>query len=155
MLTRFPLLILAAIGVMVVLSLLSEGSGVSFANEVSACDSASARNVILKTMVTDTRDAALGGKLKESAPGSPGYDMLQELRGWSATVTNIRQLNYDQANNTRYCAAQMAHRNLPVSFFMIAPMLGIRANVCQNNIRYKIEKLANGQGEYVSWTCNS
>ncbi len=154
MLTRMPLLILGIIGVIVVLSLLGDGSGASFANEVSACDAASAKNVIITTMVTNTRDSALSGKLNESVPGSPGYDVLQELGGWSATVTNIRQLNYDQANNTRYCAAQMAHENLPVTFFMMAPLLGIRANVCQNAIRCKIEKLANGQGEYVSWTCN-
>lgn len=155
MLTRLPLLILGAIGVIAVLSLLSGGTGISFANEVSACDAASATNVIIDTMVTKFRDSALNGKLKESVPGSPGYDMLQELQNWSATVTNIRQLNYDQTNNTRYCTAQMVHQNLPATFFMVAPMLGMRPNVCQNDIRYKIEKLANGQGEYVGWTCTN
>lgn len=155
MLTRLPLLILGVIGVVVIFSLLNGGSGVSFAKEVSACDAASAKNVIVKTMVTDTRESILNGRLKESVPGSPGYDMLQQLQNWSATVTNIRQRNYDQANDTRYCIAQMEHQNLPVTFFMIAPMLGIQANVCQGDIRYKIEKLTNGKGEYVSWTCSN
>ena len=153
MLTRLPLLILGIIGAIVMIALLSDGASVSLAKEVSAGDATSAQNVIIKPMVTDPRDSILNGKLKESVPGSPGYDMLQQLQNWSATVTNIRQRNYDQANDTRYCVAQMEHHNLPVTFFMIAPMLGITANICHSGIRYKIEKLANGKGEYVSWTC--
>ncbi len=44
----------------------------------------------------------------------------------------------------------MAHEKLPVTFFMMAlPLLGIRANVCQNAIRFKVEKLASSQGEYA------
>lgn len=155
MLTRLPLLILGIIGVIVMISLLSDGANVSFAKEVSACDATSAKNVIIKTMVTDTRDSILNGRLKESVPGSPGYDMIQQLKSWSAAVTNIRQRNYDKANDTRYCVAQMEHQNLPATLFMIAPMLGIRANVCQGDIRYKIERLTNGNGEYVSWTCSN
>ena len=154
MLTRLPLLILSAIGLVAIFFLLGNRRTPPFPNEGRACDAASAKNVIIKTMVTDTRDSILNGKLKESVPGSPGYDMLHQLQSWSATVTNIRQRNYDQANDTRYCVAQMEHQNLPVTFFMIAPMLGITANVCHSGIRYKIEKLANRKGEYVSWTCN-
>lgn len=153
MLNRLPLVILVFLGATVVFILVGDGGITGFPREVNACNAETTKNVIITNMVTNVKDGTSSKELSAAPIGSPAHDIIQGLRSWTATVDQIRQVRYDEKNDARYCQAVIVHRNLPAASLMAMQILGTKVNVCLERINYKIQKLANGKDEYVSWTC--
>lgn len=137
------------LGALVALSL--PGSP-AFAEEIDGCNTDRVKRIVMFGTL---------GKLKAAATqiystGSPGPRtpaILAAIEKWSASIVNVRQVKYDEANNARYCAADFQYENQP-PFEILISLIG-NDTTCARAFTYKIEPLLDQPGRvYVSWRCS-
>ena len=141
-------------------------------DEIQGCNSDEVKNTILNLTVESLKKAMLAG-LDVVKPTGNGGDtpadrqaLRETVNGWTAKIANVRQIDYDKANNARTCVAEFKHVNKPnpfaiISLTYLAARGAIASNIkvqaaCDGAIRYKIERqLDRPKDFYVSWNCQS
>jgi hypothetical protein len=129
----------------------------ALADEIHACNSDLVKKVILDGSINKLKDAAIEYHAKRGDP--PSSNIQQSLQRWSASIVNIRQIDFDGKNNTRYCAGDFEYQNLPIQealspMVYIVPLMFGRDPTCLKSFEYKIEPLLDKPGHiYVSWQC--
>jgi hypothetical protein len=67
----------------------------------------------------------------------------------NASLENVRQRQYDAANDTRFCMADVVYQNLQ------SDLVWIGSPACARLVSYKIERLLDKPNDfYVSWSCD-
>jgi hypothetical protein len=125
--------------------------------QIQACNSEHVKKTIMDGTVNKLRNAAIEYHAKRVDPGSAASQVA--LQRWSASIVNIRQLDYDDKNNVRYCAADFEYENLPPQealspMVYLAPLMFGSDPTCLKAFQYKIEPLLDKPTHfYVSWQC--
>lgn len=132
-------------------------SGPAFGAEIQTCNSDLVKGVILDGSINKLRNAAIEYHAKRGEP--PASNIQLSLQRWSASIVNIRQIEFDSKNNARYCTADFEYQNLPIQealapMVYIVPLMFGTDPTCLRSFEYKIEPLLDKPGQiYVSWQC--
>jgi hypothetical protein len=74
---------------------------------------------------------------------------LSEVGKAEASIVNVRQRDYDKANDIRFCAAEFEYKLYQPGISAI-----VYSSVCERSFSYKIEPLLDKPDAfYVSWIC--
>jgi hypothetical protein len=129
------------------------------AGEVAQCNAEGATDPIIHAFY-DSRDKIIGFVVRKNEPQALRQSKLAALDKWNEKITMVRQEQYDDVNNIRWCMATVVNY-MPVtqellSDFMFYGMIGggIAADkACGGDVKYKIEQDLDTGDNIVTWWC--
>jgi hypothetical protein len=126
------------------------------ADEVPQCNDPDVLRLLHDNTIGKEKQWALDFIDSQSpGPGTPA--MRAEVQHWDQTIVNIRQQQYDEVNNIRYCVAGETPIIPPVNLGVAIALLssGMPDSGCARSINYKIERTLDAPDKpYVSWKCH-
>jgi hypothetical protein len=129
------------------------------ANEVSPCNSVDATDPITRAFY-DSRDRVADLVRKKNEPEALKQSKLAALAKWDQQIKQVRQEQYDETNNTRWCrAALVTHQPVTmelVSDIMFYAIVGggtAEDKSYVKEVEYKIERDLDTNGDIVSCQC--
>lgn len=117
--------------------------------EIEGCND----DVVKKTIIVNTLEKTKYFIAMQFPVQDRTTRIVPVLIQWKAELVNIRQRTYDPANDVRYCSADMMYQNLPPSEWLIPLILSKQDYSCAKPVAYKIEKMLDKPGPYVTWQC--